>query len=152
VSQGLGRPLIGLASDSFGRINVAALGTLVAGLSSLLLWIPAGKFLAGAIVFSFFGCVCGCLWATVAPVCAEVIGLQMLPSGKPIALVRTSVKSDTYVGLSVLWVFLTFPAAFSTPIGVNLRKPGIEGYVDPQLFTGFVYIAAFLSGRPNLHS
>jgi MFS family permease len=81
LSQGLGRPPIGLASDRIGRINVAGLCTLIAAISSFFLWIFAGKFYAGLIVYSLFGCFHGSLWATVAPVCAEVIGLQLLPSG-----------------------------------------------------------------------
>ena len=83
MSQGLGRPVIGLASDSFGRINVAALGTLLAAIAALILWIFAGKTLAGAIVYSLFGAFAGVLWATVAALGVEVIGLQLLPSGQP---------------------------------------------------------------------
>ena len=82
VSQGLGRPIIGLVSDSFGRINIAAIGTLIAGLAALFLWIFAGKVFAGVILYSLFGAFAGVLWATVAPTAVEVIGLQLLPSGE----------------------------------------------------------------------
>jgi MFS family permease len=82
LSQGLGRPPIGLASDRYGRINVAGFCTLLAALSSFFLWIFAGKYYPGVIIYALFGCFHGSLWATVGPVCAEVIGLQLLPSGE----------------------------------------------------------------------
>jgi hypothetical protein len=50
VSQGVGRPLIGLSSDKYGRLNIAGLGTLAAGLSCFFIWIFAGKTYAGLIV------------------------------------------------------------------------------------------------------
>ncbi len=74
--------MIGFISDSFGRINVAALGTLIAGVAALFIWIFAGKAFAGLIIYSLLGCFAGILWATVAPVGVEVIGIQYLPSGK----------------------------------------------------------------------
>ena len=83
VSQGLGRPMIGLVSDSFGRINIAAIGTLISAFAALFLWIFAGKAFAGAVVYSLFGAFAGIIWATVAPLGVEVIGLQLLPSGEP---------------------------------------------------------------------
>lgn len=83
VSQGLGRPLIGLASDRLGRINVAGIGTLVAGVAAFFLWIFAGKYFGGLIVYALFGGFAGIIWPCVAPVGAEVVGLQLLPSGMP---------------------------------------------------------------------
>jgi MFS family permease len=82
VSQGIGRPLIGLVSDKFGRLNVAGLGTLVAGLTAFFLWTFAGKAYSGLIVYSVFGMFSGIVWPCVAPVGAEVVGLQLLPAGK----------------------------------------------------------------------
>lgn len=82
MSQGIGRPLIGLASDRFGRINVAALGTLVAGLATFFLWVFAGTRFPGLIIYALFGMFSGIIWPCVAPVGAEVVGLQLLPAGK----------------------------------------------------------------------
>jgi MFS family permease len=81
VSQGIGRPLIGLVSDRFGRINVAGVGTLIAGLAAFFLWIFAGSHFGGLIVYVLFGMFVGVIWPCVAPVGAEVVGLQLLPSG-----------------------------------------------------------------------
>lgn len=81
VSQGLGRPVIGFYSDRIGRINVAALCTLTAGVAAFFLWIFAGQHYPGAIIYALFGAFAGCIWPCIAPVAVEVIGLQLLPSG-----------------------------------------------------------------------
>lgn len=80
--------MIGFYSDRMGRINVAALCTLVAGLAAFFLWIFAGQHLAGAIVYALFGAFAGSIWPCVAPVAVEVVGLQLLPSGKLHALIH----------------------------------------------------------------
>ncbi|KAM0228284.1 hypothetical protein ACHAPO_010827 [Fusarium lateritium] len=82
LSQAVGRPLIGLASDRFGRLNVAGISTLAASISTLLVWTLAGKSFAGMIVYTLFGAFASNMWTTVAPVAAEVMGLQTLPSGE----------------------------------------------------------------------
>jgi len=80
LSQGLLRPVIGLASDRLGRINVAGVGTLLAGLSAFFLWIFAAGHFPGLIIYALFGGFAGVIWPCVAPVGAEVVGLQLLPS------------------------------------------------------------------------
>lgn len=82
MSQGLGRPLIGFYSDRIGRINVAGLSSLFAGLAAFFLWIFAAQHYAGAIIYSLFGLFAGSIWPCIAPVAVEVMGLQLLPSGK----------------------------------------------------------------------
>lgn len=72
--------MIGFLSDRVGRINVAALSTLIAGLAAFLLWILAGQYYAGSIVYSLFGMFAGAIWPCIAPVAVEVVGLQLLPS------------------------------------------------------------------------
>ncbi|GJC91114.1 putative transporter MCH2 [Colletotrichum liriopes] len=128
LSQGIGRPIIGLVSDRFGRINVAGLGTLIAGLATFFIWIFAGKYFAGTIIFALFGAFAGVLWPTVGPVGAEVVGIQLLPSA-----------------LSIFWIILVIPATFAEPIALTIKTSGIDAYLNVQLFTGFMYIAAFLS-------
>jgi len=56
---------------------------------------------------------------------AEVIGLQILPSG-----------------LAIVWLILVLPCTFSEPIGLELRTTSGDIYLHAQLFTGFMYIAA----------
>lgn len=74
--------MLGFYSDKIGRINVAALSALIAGLAAFFLWIFAGQHFAGAIVYALFGAFAGSIWACIAPVAVEVIGLQLLPSGE----------------------------------------------------------------------
>ncbi|KAK1997688.1 MFS general substrate transporter, partial [Colletotrichum falcatum] len=128
LSQGIGRPIIGLVSDRVGRINVAGLGTLIAGLATFFIWIFAGKYSAGTIVFALFGAFSGVLWTTVAPVTAEVVGIQLLPSA-----------------MSIFWIILVIPATFAEPIGLTIKASGMDAYLNVQVFTGFMYIAAFSS-------
>lgn len=83
MAQGLGRPAIGLSSDTVGRFNIAQLSTLWCGLLCLFVWMFGARTLAGCIVFALLsGSVAGTMWATVTPICAEVVGLAMIPSGK----------------------------------------------------------------------
>lgn len=120
--------MIGLVSDRVGRINIAGLAALLACLSTFFLWIFAGKFYAGVIIYSLFGMFNGALWPTVAPVGAEVIGLQLLPSG-----------------LSIYWLLLVLPATFAEVIGLQLKFPGKGGYLHVQIFIGFMFLLSFLS-------
>ena len=64
-------------------------------------------------------------WATVAPVGAEVVGLQVLPSA-----------------LSITWVILVLPCTFAEPIGLKLRADSGNIYLHAQIFIGFMYIGA----------
>lgn len=66
-------------------------------------------------------------WATVAPVGAEVVGLQVLPSA-----------------LSIVWIVLVLPCTFAEPIGLELRAASGDIYLHAQIFTGFMYIGAAL--------
>lgn len=128
VSQGIGRPIIGLVSDRVGRINIAGLAALLACLSTFFLWIFAGKFYAGVIIYAFFGMFNGSLWPTVAPVGAEVLGIQLLPSA-----------------LSIYWLFLVLPATFAEVIALELEQPGPNGYLHIQVFVGCMFFASFMS-------
>jgi MFS family permease len=49
LGQGLGRPPIGLFSDSVGRINIAGLMTFLSGLFSLVIWVFAKSY--GVLIF-----------------------------------------------------------------------------------------------------
>ncbi|UKZ91449.1 uncharacterized protein TrAFT101_006427 [Trichoderma asperellum] len=128
ISQAVGRPLIGLASDRYGRLNVASISTLTAVLSTLLIWTLAGKTFAGTIVYTLFGAFASNMWTTVTPVGAEVFGLRSLPSA-----------------LSVFWLILVLPTTFAMPIALSLKDKGSRPYLGVQLFTGFSYLVAFIS-------
>ncbi|KAI0025452.1 major facilitator superfamily domain-containing protein [Xylariomycetidae sp. FL0641] len=83
LAQGIGRPVIGLTSDKVGRLNIATGCTLFCGLLCLFLWIFGARTFAVCVVFALLsGTVAGVMWATVAPICAEVVGIALIPSGK----------------------------------------------------------------------
>ncbi|KAI0176616.1 MFS transporter-like protein [Pestalotiopsis sp. NC0098] len=124
LSQGLGRPMIGLSSDAVGRLNVAGLCTAFVGVLSVTLWVFSFT-LATCVVFALLAGTCaGVIWATAAPVLAEVVGLQLLPSA-----------------LSMTWLVLVLPATFAEVIVLEIRS---RSYRGAQLFIGFMYLAAFV--------
>jgi len=125
LGQGIGRPFVGYFSDAAGRINMAGFCTFLAGLFCLVIWVFAKSY--GVLIFFAIltGTVSGTFWATIAPVGAEVVGLQVLPSA-----------------LSIVWLVLVLPCTFAEPIGLELRATSGNVYLHAQLFTGFMYIGA----------
>ncbi|KAI5862678.1 MFS general substrate transporter [Durotheca rogersii] len=116
----IGRPLIGLSSDAVGRLNIANICTLFCGLICMFFWTFAAKGLAACMVFAVLsGSVAGVIWATAAPLCAEIVGIAVIPSA-----------------LSVTWLVLFLPATFAEASAVALRRPG----------PGAMYIGAFVFG------
>ena len=141
LGQGLGRPAVGIFSDSAGRINLAGLCTFVAGFLCLVMWIFAKSY--GTIIFFaiLVGTVSGTFWTSIGPVGAEVVGLKELPSA-----------------LSIMWLFIVIPTTcmsmmlpiakcadmlqVAEPIGLELRHGSGAIYLHAQIFTGLMYIAA----------
>ncbi|KAF3917111.1 hypothetical protein ABW20_dc0105492 [Dactylellina cionopaga] len=131
LGMAIGRPLVGLYSDSLGRINIAGSLTFVCALTVFIIWINATTF--GVLIFFALinGAICGTFWTTVPPVTAEVVPLKQLPSA-----------------LNLLWLFMIAPLTFSEPIGLALRQTrlvnGIEksDYLHPQVFAGLMYLVA----------
>ncbi|KKY25737.1 putative mfs transporter [Phaeomoniella chlamydospora] len=127
AGQMIGRPLTGLASDRFGRLNVASFATFLCGLFCLAFWIPA----KGMGLLTFFaiigGSVAGTFWSVVAPVTAEVVGIKDLPSG-----------------LSMTWLLMSLPTTFAEVIALQLRKPSgsANQFINAQIFTAIMFIVA----------
>ncbi|OJJ39960.1 hypothetical protein ASPWEDRAFT_104653 [Aspergillus wentii DTO 134E9] len=126
LGQTVGRPCVGLCSDRYGRLNIAALSTFLCGLFCLVIWVFVNNMgvlclfvlLAGANSCTYF--------ATVSPVLAEIVGLKGLLSA-----------------LSINWLFLVGPTLCAEPIALVLRNQGFgNGYLRVQLLTGFLYIGA----------
>ncbi|MCJ1394039.1 Tubulin beta chain (Beta tubulin) [Xylographa bjoerkii] len=124
LGQGIGRPLVGIFSDTAGRINIAGFLTFFCGLLCFVVWTFAKSF--GVLIFFALigGTVAGTFWTTIAPVGAEVVGLKELPSA-----------------LSITWLVLVLPTTFSEPIALELSQSS-GGYLHAQIFTGLMYIAA----------
>jgi len=126
LSQGFGRPTIGLLSDRLGRLNMATFGTFLAGLATLVIWTNAHTF-AALIVFSILGgFFVGTFWATIAPVTAEVVGEMELVGP----------------GLNLFWLALVLPCTFAAPIAFRLTVVRGGGYLGCQLFCGWMLVGA----------
>jgi len=143
LGQVFGRPPVGYFSDSFGRINMAGTMTFASGLFALVIWTFAKSYAVGnprdaidrqqscsqnmqVLIFYAFiaGTVAGTYWATIAPVCAEVVGLRDLPAA-----------------LSITLLNLVLPDTFAEPIVLEITAHTGK-YLGAQLFVGFAYIAA----------
>ncbi|KAF3909033.1 hypothetical protein ABW21_db0200770 [Orbilia brochopaga] len=135
LGNSIGRPLIGLYSDTWGRINIAMALTFACALTIFTIWINTTSF--GVLIFFALlnGGICGTFWTTVGPVTAEVISLKELPSG-----------------LNLIWLLMFLPLTFSEAIGLALVEPQGSGSSDHktsyrwlQVFTGLLYfVAAFM--------
>jgi hypothetical protein len=84
------------------------------------------------------------MWTTVAPVAAEVMGLQTLPSGEHHGSVFFHMRSLSY--------FISLIDLLDrTRITYNICRTdcGIleNGRYGVQLFVGFMYLAAFISSN-----
>lgn len=122
--QAIGRPLIGYFSDTVGRMNMAGTMTFAAGVLCLAVWTTSNTY--GVLIFFAIsgGLVAGNFWATIAPLMAEVLGLEGVSSG-----------------LNMMWLCMVLPATFSEPIALQIVE--VTGrYLEAQLFTGLTYVAA----------
>lgn len=127
LGQMLGRPPVGYFSDTFGRINMAMTMTFLPGLFCLVVWIFATSY--GVLLFFAIigGMVAGTIWATVAPLCAEICGIKHTPSA-----------------LSITWLVLVLPSTFSEAMALEIVNKSSSKYLGAQLFAGFMYIGAAL--------
>ena len=81
----IGRPLTGLASDRFGRIEVPGVMTFMTGIFCFAFWIPAKGFGSLAAFSICAGSILGIFWPALGPVATEVVGLKDLPSALSLA-------------------------------------------------------------------
>ncbi|KAJ5102630.1 Major facilitator superfamily domain general substrate transporter [Penicillium argentinense] len=124
LGQAVGRPLIGYFSDSVGRINIAGTTTFFAGVVCLAVWVNAESY--GLLMFFaiFEGLFAGNIWATIAPLVAEVLGLEGVSHG-----------------MNLVWLSIVVPSTFSEPIALSLTS-ATGKFLSEQLFAGFMYIIA----------
>ena len=127
VGLAVGRPVMGYWADAFGRINMAAFGTGFCGLLCLLVWVFAKTYGVLLLFAVLSGTVCGTSWSTIAPVGAEIVGLEELNSA-----------------LGMTFLLLVVPCTFAESIAVAMVGNGKSSWLTPQLFTGFMFIGAAL--------
>lgn len=119
LGTAVGRPIIGIFSDRFSRINTAGVLTLVCGLSCFAFWIPATGF--GLTVF--FSLICGAIVGVFWMVCTarvrdDVAGLTICRlSGRFVLRLQASSayrRCCRFVGVR-LWFLLL--VCFNTTTG-----------------------------------
>lgn len=124
LSQAVGRPLIGYFSDTVGRIKMAGVTSFAAGVIALAVWVNAQSY--GLLMFFAVadGLFAGGFWALIAPLVAEILGLDQVSHG-----------------MNIVWLSIVIPATFSEPIALAITSTTGK-YLGAQLFTGFMYVGA----------
>ncbi|KAL6827879.1 MFS general substrate transporter [Trichoderma camerunense] len=125
LSTGIGRPLIGFACDRFGTIRVTMLGTFFSALITFFIWIFGGKSYGGLMVYALLGMFPSLLWASFVVMAVSIFGLKLTPAA---------------ISLSILT--LALPYTFAEAIGLSLRKSGVDGFINVQVFAGVMFVAA----------
>jgi len=167
------RPLIGVAADRYGRINIACILTVSCGILCFVLWLPTKSF-AALIVFSILGGgILGVFWSVCArtalvmileflrvvqsetdsnsqligPISADIVDLNELPS--MLSLVWLSIvlpstcKNHVLVLLHVDLRMLIRIVA--EVIALALRREQAKfPYLYTQIFGGFSYLISSL--------
>ncbi|KAI9815928.1 MAG: hypothetical protein M1827_001920 [Pycnora praestabilis] len=62
LGTAIGRPLIGISSDYFGRFEVAGILTFVCGLSCFVIWLPAMSYGVTILFAIISGAILGVFW------------------------------------------------------------------------------------------
>ena len=132
MAQAIGRPLIGLQADRFGRINVSLLATIISAILGFAFWMPspfAGSKM-GLLVFFYIvsGTVTGVFWCTIAAVTTEVVGLPELPSA-----------------LSMIWLTIVPSTMFAEVITLALKdSQRLTSFIPPQIFVNMMFVGAIV--------
>ena len=65
LGMGVGRPMIGLASDRYGRFNIASIASVLGGLFCLCMWTNVNDTPGALYAFAFLGgvTITGTFWA-----------------------------------------------------------------------------------------
>ncbi|KAF1828193.1 MFS general substrate transporter [Decorospora gaudefroyi] len=126
VGTAVGRPIIGIFSDRWSRMDTAGVLTLLCGVSCFVFWIPVTSYGLTAFFVLLCGAIVGVFWMTIGPLCVEVAGIKNLQSL-----------------LSLSWAAVIIPVTVSEGIALRLRRPGSSReYLYTQIFAGLSYTVA----------
>lgn len=128
-----GRPIVGLASDRFGAVTVAASVYMCVGIFCFAMWIPA-RNLATIYAFAILeGMFMGTIYGTIGAILPRTFGIAKMN-----------------VSFSMLWVLLGVSGIFSPVIGIKLTT-GSAGSIGPgqythcAIFSGCSFVVCSLS-------
>ncbi|RMZ73300.1 MCH2 [Pyrenophora seminiperda CCB06] len=126
VGTAIGRPIIGITSDRWSRVDTAGVLTLMCGIFCFAFWLPATSYGLTAFFVILCGAIVGVFWMTIGPLCVEVAGMKNLQSL-----------------LSLAWTAVIIPVTVSEGIGLKLRRKSSDReYLHTQIFAGLSYIVA----------
>ncbi len=140
---------MGYASDRLGKFNIAGLATLYAGFCAFFLWIFAGQYYAGLIIYALMGVSAGTLFPAIAPLGAEIVGLPLLPSGlycQRHQINTTKSYLRCVLALSSTWLFLVPPSACAG----SHRPPDFGGQTTPITTSVFRCSLARCTSLPSV--
>ncbi|RTE80623.1 hypothetical protein BHE90_004869 [Fusarium euwallaceae] len=139
AGQVLGRPLVGQALDTAGRLNMAIAANILAALSCLVIWLPARSFAVLAVFSIMQGGFGGTILCVIAPVATSAVGVI-----------------DVGSALAMFWLMMVLPATFAQPAAValidysrhTLKREGPDVYQASIILCGalFALSAAMLCG------
>nr|QFR37133.1 MFS transporter [Cyberlindnera americana] len=130
LSQGFGRPLTGVLSEIFGRVNVTMFSIMYTLIMVFVFWINLTTYTQLVIFALMLGLFAGISSVAVVPLTVDVVGLN----GFPTAISYTNL----FVGSSVLVAEI---------IALDLRDYSLTShtpYFHCQLFVGSIYVVSFL--------
>lgn len=129
AASAFGRALPGYWGDKIGAFNINMIMCIMSIVSCLAIWLPAGSYKAGLILFAVtFGFASGSN-VSITPVC---IGL----------LCKTQNYGRYY---ATCYTVVSFACLVGVPIGGNILTSNGGDYWGVIVFTGFVYLGAFIS-------
>lgn len=126
IGATIGRITPGFLADRYGAYNITILATLLSGVISFAIWLPAGSSKPGITAFSvLFGVFSGST-TSITPLCVSVIS-QTKDYGKRYGTAYSLASIAALTGL---------------PIAGSLTSNNYQGLI---IFTGAVYIGSSLS-------
>ena len=145
VATAIGRPLVGILSDRFGRMEVTGIVTLACGIATLAIWLPSTSYGVTIFFALFTGGILGVVWPALSPLCVEVVGLVDLQSLLSLSWLITvlPLAGKSHHSLVVSHLFTILLGA--EVIALELRRPSLsDTYLYAQIFAGLSYILASL--------
>ncbi|POS76983.1 major facilitator superfamily transporter [Diaporthe helianthi] len=129
AASAFGRALPGYWGDKIGPFNINLIMIIFSIISCLAIWLPAGSYIAGLILFAVtFGFASGSN-ISITPVC---IGM----------LCKTQNYGRYY---ATCYTVVSFACLVGVPIGGNILTSNGGDYWGVIVFTGLVYLGALVS-------
>lgn len=129
AASAFGRALPGYWGDKIGPFNINLIMIIFSIVSCLAIWLPAGSYTAGLILFAVtFGFASGSN-ISITPVC---IGM----------LCKTQNYGRYY---ATCYTVVSFACLVGVPIGGNILTSNGGDYWGVIVFTGLVYLGALIS-------